>query len=397
MDEGCATFLTGPAGGRLLAAARATRGMPPHGRPGALSGGGTPEQIRAALTMDDLRRRAQARFPEAERLLFTRTALEQATAWTVGVERAGRYALPPGTALVDLTAGIGLDTLAAASTGVRVIAYEKDPVRATFLEHNARALGLAALVETRREDALAARPTGAVAFFDPGRRSGGVRSRDPATFDPPRATWDGLLARFERAIVKLPPVLEGHRAIEGPQEIVSLGGRARERRWYVGAWCGLPALRALALPSGRSIEGGGLPWPGVRAPREGDWLFDPDVSVTVAGLVGDLAARDGLAGAHPRVPYLVADASNETAPGHWMQIDASLAPKPKAVNAWLAACGVGNVTIRKRGIEERAAAWRRKLKPRGPRAGTLVFTCDERNRWVCYACLDATGGGAGAS
>ena len=61
-----------------------------------------------------------------------------------------------------------------------------------------------------------------------------------------------------------------------------------------------------------------------------------------------------------------------------------------AINAWLAAHDVGQLTIRKRGIEEKAAAWRKKLRvPKSGRcAATLVFTRDLRDKWVAYGCID---------
>ncbi len=388
MDPGCATFLCSSAGAALLEAAREARPLALHRRAPALAGQGTPQEIRWALAQDDLRCRARERCPHAERLLFTPEALEQASAWAVAAERAERWQAAEDVGLTDLGAGIGLDTLAAALTGRPVVAFERDAARAALLAHNARALGVARLVEVRGEDAVTAAPSGVLAYFDPDRRAEGVRTRDPAAFEPPRSGWDALLGRFERSLVKLPPVLEGHRDLDGPQEVVSLGGRARERRLFVGAWPGVPALRALALPSGRSIAGEGLPWPDVRSPQEGDWLLDPDVSVTLAGLVGDLALRDHLRAAHPEVPYLVGAEPNDVAPGHWMQIAAVLPTKPKALNAWLRAHDVGAVTIRKRGIEEQAAAWRKKLKPKGRAAATLVFTRDVRDKWVVYACLD---------
>lgn len=391
MDLGCATFLSSAAGADLLVAAREVRTLPLHRRAAGLKQRAAPEEIRWALAQDDLRVRALPRCPHADRLLFTADALEQASAWPVAVERAGCWNAPHDVPLTDLGAGIGLDALATALTGRPVSAYERDPVRALLLAHNAEALGVEDRVAVRSEDVCTAAPSGPLAYFDPDRRAGGVRTRDPAAFEPPRSVWDALLAPFERALIKLPPVVEGDVGLEGPQELVSLTGRARERRLFVGAWEGLQPLRALALPSGRLIEGHGEPWPAVRPVARGDWLLDPDVSVTLAGLVGDLARRDGLDGAHPEIPYLLGAAPNETAPGHWMRVAEILPPKPKAVNAWLAAHGVGNLTIRKRGIDEKAAAWRKRLKPKGKAAGTLVFTRDARDRWVVYACLAEAG------
>ncbi|MDF1702960.1 MAG: hypothetical protein P1V36_17570, partial [Planctomycetota bacterium] len=195
---------------------------------------------------------------------------------------------------------------------------------------------------------------------------------------------------FERdpvraALVKLPPVVEGTLPVDGPQEVVALDGRARERRLFVGAWDAQAPRRALALPSGRSVEGAGVPPPAPVAVSPGAWILDPDVSVTLAGLVGDLARRDGLAPLADGVAYLVGRARNDTAPGHWVRVDAVLGAKPAALNAWLRAEGIGNLTIRKRGIDTKAADWRKRLRTGGPNAATLVFTRDRTDRWVVYA------------
>ena len=83
MDTGSAQFLSSPAGADLLTAAREARTLPLHRRAPSLEGRGSGEEIRAALQMDDLRQRALERCPHADVLLFTKDALEQATAWPV--------------------------------------------------------------------------------------------------------------------------------------------------------------------------------------------------------------------------------------------------------------------------------------------------------------------------
>ena len=380
-------FLTSPEGARALEAARDARALPIHRRAEALTGLGAPDAIRAALQQDDLRRRAAERCPHADVLLFTAEALEQATAWPVAAERATRW--PEASTVVDLGAGIGLDALAAAQAGHTVEAFERDPVRAALLRFNAAALGLDARVRVREDDVREAAPTGACAYFDPDRRPGGTRTRDPDAFEPPADAWPALLAGFERAMIKLPPVVEGDLPLDGAEEVVSLGGRARERRLLVGDWPDAPHRRALALPSGRSVAGEGVPPPPPAAVEEGRWLLDPDVSVTLAGLLGDLALRDGLAPITDGVAYLVGDAPNEVSPGHFVRVDAILRAKPKALNAWLRTHEVGDLTIRKRGIEAKASDWRKRLRTGGPNAATLVFTRDARERWVVYASLEA--------
>ncbi len=389
MDLDDARFLAADGGFRLLEAARTTRELPAHRRAGALAECGTPDQVRLALQQDDLRVKALARCPHAERLLFTPEALEQATAWPVAEERATRWHAGPDEPLHDLGAGIGMDSLATALRGRPVVAYEQDPVRATLLAHNARALDLA--VDVRTADLRAEKPGGALALLDPDRRPGGRRTRDRDAFEPPRDTWAAITSRFERAMIKLPPTATDE-AEAHPFEVVSLHGRARERRLFTEGWA-LPPRRALALPSGRSVEGAGARWPDPVDVKEGDWILDPDTSVVLAGLVGDLALRDGLQPVHPEIAYLVGAAPNDTAPGHWVRVDAVLSPHPKKLKAWLRAHAVGNLTIRKRGVATSVEKWRRLIQPKGKNAATLVIARDVRDRWVAYGCRgpDAAG------
>ncbi|MDA1194245.1 MAG: hypothetical protein O2894_03600 [Planctomycetota bacterium] len=382
-------FLASTRGAAALGLAREARSLPLHRRAAAMAGVGSAEEIRAALTQDDLRVRAAARCPHAEALLFTPEALEQATAWPVAAERATRW--PTGAHVTDLGAGVGFDALATALAGHTVTAYEHDPARAACLRFNAQALEVSARVTVREEDVRTVTLQGALAYFDPERRPEGVRTRDPTAFSPPADTWPALLARFERVLVKLPPVLEGTLPISGPSEYVSLGGRAREWRLWVGAWEGLPARRALALPGGTYVEGDGVALPPATDPTEGSWLLDPDVTVMRAGLLGDLAARDGLTPVHPDGAYLVGPAKVDAAPGHWVPVHAVLKADKRSVQAWLDAHDVGSLTIRKRGIDARAEAWRSALRARGSRPATLVFTRTRAERWVVYAGLDCAG------
>jgi hypothetical protein len=113
-------------------------------------------------------------------------------------------------------------------------------------------------------------------------------------------------------------------------------------------------------------------------------LLDPDPAVTVAGLVGDLCAREALAPIHPRIAYLLGSKSPGARIGHWVRIEAVLRPRAREVKAWLAAADAGALTIRIRGTADSQETWRRRLGPwRGPNPKTLVFTRDPSDAWVC--------------
>ena len=92
------------------------------------------EAARWALMQLDLRKRATKKFGDlANKMLFEREALEQATSLAVARYHASQF--PQGGPVIDLTAGLGGDTLALAERGP-VVAYESDHSRAQLLEHN---------------------------------------------------------------------------------------------------------------------------------------------------------------------------------------------------------------------------------------------------------------------
>ena len=95
------------------------------------------ELARTALTTAILRGEAEAKFPQAEKMYFTREAMEQATPWPVAVHRAKRY--QDAGRILDLGCSIGGDALAL-SASAPVVGVELDPLRAAMAQANAQAL-----------------------------------------------------------------------------------------------------------------------------------------------------------------------------------------------------------------------------------------------------------------
>lgn len=388
-------FLATERGQDALDAARETRGEEPLARRSALERRGfTPAESRDALAQDDLRVRAAAKTPLADRLLFTREALEMASPAPVADDRALRFA--PFATVADLGAGIGLDTLALAHAGHPVVAVERDPARAAFLRHNVAAAGLADRVTVVEGDALAAPPPADAAYLDPDRRPAGRRTRDPDHFEPPADTWPALAARYRALLVKLPPATPPDPA--AALEWVSLDGEMKECRRGFGALAGGPPRRARLLPSAVAIDGGGAPWPAPRAPAVGDLLLLPDPAVVVAGLLGDAAPSADARPVHPRIAAFVGPR-----PAPWaraLPVDAVLPADPRAIRAAFDAAGCGDLDVRTRGVEDPAETWRRRIggpspdpRPGAPRGAVLV-TRGPDDRYVALLYFGSAGFGA---
>ena len=149
----------------------------------------SPTLAKAALETVIVRSRARAKFTDADRMFFTRQALEQATGDAAARHRARRVV--SFGVVADLCCGIGGDAVALSAVGLTVHAIESDPLRLAMAEANASVLGLSARISFHSAMAdRAARPMSA-RVRRPGRahrrtatpRPGGLH---PATLRPSR-------------------------------------------------------------------------------------------------------------------------------------------------------------------------------------------------------------------
>ncbi|MEO0652792.1 MAG: hypothetical protein AAFZ65_19115, partial [Planctomycetota bacterium] len=173
-----------------------------------LARGTSPEIRRLALQLSDLRSRAGRRIEGAERLFWTPKGLEQASSSALARWRAATVAErgPAGAALVDLTAGLGIDAGALAAERP-VVAVERDPTTAALcglnLERLAPGRALAVHGDAARPPARAP-----LVLLDPDRRAEGRRELDPERWSPAWGTVLERLADSSGGCVKLPPTVD---------------------------------------------------------------------------------------------------------------------------------------------------------------------------------------------
>ncbi|HET6574492.1 MAG TPA: class I SAM-dependent methyltransferase [Fimbriiglobus sp.] len=425
MDVATLDQLLGPTGRAALAAARELQ--PTETKYPAcfdrLRKHFSPELARAALDTVMLREKARAKFARADEMVFTREALEMASAEPVARYRAERFA-PFGT-VADLCCGIGGDAIGLASAGVSVVAVDRDPLRVRMAEANLAAYGLIQNpIEPTSgslppwggglgwggglpgmsqyqlpDDTLTPHPNPpplggrgpspggrfvcadvltvdladcVAAFADPGRRPGGRRTLSPHDSEPP---VPDLVARFPRDFplgVKVAPGFPKDELADfdaGP-EFVSLHGELKECVLWFGPF--KTGVRATVLPGPHTLTG--YPDAAVDLGSVGAFLYDPDPAVTRAGLVGELGRRLSARQIDPRIAFLTSDALTATPFASVYRVEEVLPFHARRVGEWLKAQGVGRVTVVKRGsaveADELAARW--KLRGDGHRAVILT-------------------------
>lgn len=315
-----------------------------------------------------LRRKAATKIAGGSAWLYTDEALQQASPTPVAAHRAARLA---GRVVHDVTCSIGADLLELARRAERCVGSDVDPVRLAMAQHNSAGEGVeAALV---RADALRPVTRDAVVVADPARRdSSGRRRWRPTDFVPPLDELAAACAGRDLVVKCAPGIDPAVADWAGEIELVSLDGQVREACLYSA---GLACVERRASV----LRTGGARWTvtsaepdviGVGAP--GEWIVDPDPAVVRAGLVRQYGARHGLWQLDERIAYLTGDtpppgtrAFRVLEHGHYSE---------KRLREMLRRHDAGSVEILVRGLDVDPSSLRRRLKPRGAGAFTVVLT-----------------------
>jgi SAM-dependent methyltransferase len=329
----------------------------------------TPEQSAAALTQAWLRRKARTKFgAAADQMFFTPDGLQQATRPAVAQWRAGEYAAHSQTAVVDFGCGIGADSLAFARAGLQVMAVERDPVTAVFAQANLAAFPSAAVITS---DELP--PDAAALFLDPARRTAAGRSWRVADLSP---SWEFCLAalRGRFGCLKCGPGL-GYEYIPSDMGAVwaSDSGDLVELALWRGSRAYPAGFRgALVGQQLLATDPGAEPAP-VRAETPG-FIYEPDPAVIRAGGVARLAAMVSGWQLAENIAYIGSQELTATGFATAFAVLEVLDYDERALAKWVRAAGVGVLEIKARGIDVDPAKLRRRLKPRGDAAATLILS-----------------------
>jgi hypothetical protein len=339
------------------------------------------EWVSAALRILEGRRKGRSKFARADRMWFDPVGVEQATAEAVARHKARRF--EAGGLVVDLCSGIGGDSLALAASN-EVIAVDLDSGmgrrtlwNAGVYEVNDRVMAVQARAETF------AIPDRARVHVDPDRRAfGSKRAKSLIDYAPGLGFLQRLPALTRGGALKLGPSsdFEAHFGGSGYEiEVVSLGAECKETTIWFGDLAGETIRRrATSLPSGATWTDRDGPSGETHATRPLDhWVFDPDPSLVVSGLLDGFASANGLgrivAGvdlltgpSRVESPFLAAFEVVETGP-----LDLKWLRREVAKRA------LGPLEIKTRGLDQTPEVYRGKLRPPGPNPATLILIAED--------------------
>ena len=347
------------------------------------SQGHDPATVAAVLTQAKLRKRAVAKFGEfASQMLFTEAGLEQASRLKVAAIHAGRFRSTGIKQVADLGCGIGAESMALASLGIEVKAFEIDEVTAAVATYNLAPFENAS-VEIADVEALDLSGFEAL-YFDPARRelhgpkkASTQRHFDPANFSP---NYNFVLeqAKTKPTGIKLGPGHDKKQIPEGCEaQWVSVDGDLVE----LGLWLGKLARESIARSAllisstgQNEITSSEMESPNADLAEIGEYVYEPDNSLIRSGLIADFANPLGLTLISPEIAYL---SSNEEISSPWLKgykvID-NLVFDRKKLKAYVRENNIGILEIKKRGSDVSPEELRKQLAPKGEGAATLIVT-----------------------
>ncbi len=340
--------------------------------------GHSPDLVATVLNQVKLRRRASQKFSEfADRMLFSEEGLEQATRLQISALHAHRFRAAGIKAVADLGCGIGSDSMAFASLGLQVSAFDVSEVSAALASYN-----LAVFPEAKVSVADITKldlETFDALWFDPARRDlQGPKKLSHKRVEPkdfsPALDFVFEWAAKKPTGVKLGPGVDHELIPEGAEaQWVSHNGDLVELTLWFGSLRRTASRSALMVASGKQhVFDGEVVQAQVSELKR--YVYEPDSSLIRSHLLGDFANQHGLTLVSKDIAYLTSD---ELIDSPWLKafevIDV-LSLDEKQIRKYLAEKQIGIVEIKKRGVDVTPEELRKKLRLKGTGAATLILT-----------------------
>lgn len=356
--------------------------------------------------------KARKKLPEhyEARCLLPSLPLEQASSALAG-ELKQRY---EGGLCLDLTLGLGADTVSFARRFRRVVALEADPALAEIARYNFARLGLknVEIINARAEDFIEAYdgPKPDLIYLDPARRDDrGGRAYALQDCAPNALELLPILRRLApRVLLKASPMFDvtaGLRDLAGAAraQITSIGGDVRETLFEFRPEAAVrePTL-SIRIARGDRVSvfdwSDGAPSE-LRFATEGQWLLAPDAAFYKAAALQRLLryyfSSRSSAGLTGPGGWLLAPEAPRGFPGRVLQVLRGMVYKPKELKRYLNTEGVRAAQISAREFPHSANELRARFGLDDGGSDALFFArCradGELRVWRAREAADATG------
>ena len=347
--------------------------------------------VRAAIVIEQamLRMRGLKKFACADQMFFTRRGLEQSTSLQIARYKATHFRRVKNVA--DICCGVGGDLIALAAravSGVSTVGIDADELTAAIAGHNLTGVGLfnASVRHQTFEDTDLAEFDGI--HIDPDRR---MKSRTVRGdfFQPKLSDVYAALSGDQTVAIKVAPATPVHDSMPEAIQREWIGDN-RECKQQV-LWSGpkTPKPRSttatLVANSGKvftysadsnRVEADRM----ASAPVMGDSIFEPHAVVLASGLMSPLAEDVGLQPISGFADYLTGSLIQKTPLLSEYKVVEMLKLDLRHISAALRKFKVGEIIVKKRGVEQEVYNQISRLKVAGENRATVIATRHLRRR-----------------
>ncbi|PHS18342.1 MAG: hypothetical protein COA78_02420 [Blastopirellula sp.] len=338
---------------------------------------------RAGLLVEqhELRPRGKSKFKAADQMFFTKIGLEQSTDEQIAQYKAKRFVesgIQTSDHVADCCCGIGGDT-AALSQHSQVTAVDLSEQHLFYAAANCQAAGRSS-IKTHCERAETIDLQNFAAWhIDPDRRVDGRRTTQLEHYSPTLADLEQMLQTNDNAAIKLAPAASVPDAWQQRAELQWIS-RDRECKQLV-AWFGKLALQP-GQRKATKIDREGTPHSftgqlgkraNTSADQVGQFVYEPDPAILAAELTDAIAVEFNLKRLMPRSVYLTADHPVKSPLLSMFHLIECLPMDVKKIRKTLLQLEIGQLEIKKRGVDILPEAFRKKLKLKTELPGQAVL------------------------
>ena len=357
--------------------------------------------VRAIAEQLACRQKAVKKLPKLSQhnLLYAPLALEQASG-----ERTAEYKsmLMSGMRVIDLSGGLGVDTMFFAKVFHEVVYGERDPLLCAVLEHNLKQCGISNVQVNHGEsiELLSSYPDDFFdwIFVDPARREEGRRSIALEAASPDVVAFHDMMVRKAKQVcIKASPALE----ISGLKKllpalhtiiVVSVDRECKETLLLLerSALLKPVTVKAVCLTSlsegVTEVEGDGDIERTIASSVK-EYVYEPDPAIIKTKLASRLARDFGFEFVNKSVDYLTSERLVEHFPGRTFRMIECVLYKPKSFRTFLDRHHIVGASIQRRDFPLSPEELRKKYRLLENERAFLFFTRDATGHPLCIYAL----------
>jgi len=335
--------------------------------------------------------------------VFFEKAIQQSTSQVVAKFKSSLISLKEKGVVLDLTGGMGAESLGFSQLGAQVYYVEPDIELLEATKYNFAKISPAlnvSFIAKKAEEFLAENSItkAQLVLLDPDRRASGSRDFTLENSSPnPLLLEEKLVEIGEEVWIKHSPMMDIDKLLVSfpylqkiycishkneVKEITSVHTKNKQQAIQKQVVCVAIQYEGSIHSTAHFVNEKSV-WPSVMDKVSNGFFYEPDRSIIKAGVSGAYAAKLGLNALNSRTPYFVGEFVRSEFIGRVYEIVEVMPFKPERLAKYLKENGISHASISARGFVKRADAIERmlKIKP-GDKHFLFFFTTDENQNFV---------------